>query len=88
MNWKVSDPTWQAEEEKKAKRKRKTSGIRKQDKRGEEEEEEDIVFVLDMTEDPALQEDFLPFENECYYCTDDEDDDDEDGRFVSNTWSL
>ena len=37
------------------------------------EEEEDIEFVLDTTGDPALQEDFLPFGNECNYYTDDED---------------
>ena len=40
---------------------------------GEEmEKEKNIEFVLDTTEDPALQEDFLPFDNKCNYYTDNE----------------
>lgn len=64
--WKASDPTWQAEQARKAKAKRKTSGISEKDKgKWEGGEEEDAEFVLDATGDPALQEGFLPFGNEC-----------------------
>ena len=43
----------------------------KRKKSGEEETE----FILDTTRDPALQENFLPFEDKCYRYTENKNED-------------